>query len=93
MKVTRAIALTDYHLELHFENGETGTVDMSEFVGKGVCAAWENTSVFEQVAVTTEGAVAWPGDIDFCADALYLRMTGQPPEAIFPAIEQRASHA
>jgi hypothetical protein len=66
---------------------------LSSFVGKGVCAAWEKPGVFEQVAVTGEGAVEWPGEIDFCPDAMYLRMTGQPPEAIFPALRNRLSHA
>jgi hypothetical protein len=45
------------------------------------------------VQVTNEGAIEWPGEIDFCPDALYLRMTGQRPEQLFPALGDRCSHA
>ncbi len=93
MRITGAMALPEYRLELQFDNGKTGVVDLSSFVGQGVCAAWESPGVFEQVAVTNEGAVEWPGDIDFCPDALYLKMTGQPPEAIFPSLRNRLSNA
>jgi hypothetical protein len=41
----------------------------------------------------TEGAVEWPGGIDMCPDALYLRMTGKQPEDLFPALHNRLSHA
>lgn len=93
MRITDAKALPEFRLELRFDNGESGVVDLSEFVGRGVCAAWEQPGVFERVAVTAEGAVEWPGEIDFCPDALYLRMTGQRPEVVFPSLRDRLSHA
>jgi len=77
MEVTRAKALLPYRLELQFDNGESGVVDLSEFVGQGVFAAWERPGVFEQVMVTGEGAIEWPGQLDMCPDALYLPMTGK----------------
>jgi hypothetical protein len=93
MKITTVKALPDYRLELRFDNGERGIVDLSEYAGRGVCAAWEQPGMFEQVAVTDEGAVVWPGEIDFCPDALYLRMTKKRPEEVFPALANRLSHA
>ena len=93
MKITGAKALPGYRLELRFDNGECGVVDLSEFVGRGVCAAWEQPGVFEQVTVTGEGAVEWPGEIDFCPDALYLRMTGKRPEEIYPSLRNGLRHA
>ena len=93
MEITEAKALSDYRLELRFDNGECGVVDLSEFVGRGVFSSWETPGVFEQVAVTTEGAVEWPGEIDMCPDALYLRMTGKKPEDLFPSLHNRLSHA
>lgn len=93
MEIVKANALPGYRLELQFDNGESGVVDLSEFVGLGVFAAWEQPGVFEQVRVTTEGAVEWPGQLDMCPDALYLRMTGKKPEALFPTLRNRASHA
>jgi hypothetical protein len=93
MEITKAKALPGYRLELQFNNGEYGVVDLSEYVGRGVCAAWEKPGVFDQVKVTTEGAVEWPGEIDFCPDALYLRMTGKKVEDAFPSLRNRCLFA
>jgi len=93
MRITNAKPLDGFQLELSFDNGESGVVDLSSFAGRGVCAAWEQPGAFEQVAVTSDGALEWPGEIDFCPDALYLRMTGRRPEEVFPMLGDRLSHA
>jgi hypothetical protein len=93
MEIVKAKTLPGYRLELEFNNGESGVVDLSEFVGRGVFAVWERPGVFEQVTVTSDGAVEWPGEIDMCPDSLYLRMTGKKPEDLFPSLRTRLSHA
>lgn len=93
MKITIAKPLAAFRLELQFDDGVSGVIDLSSFVGRGVFAAWETPGMFEQVAVTGEGAVAWPGQIDLCPDALYLQMTGLRPEEIFPSLRQPFTHA
>ena len=71
MRITRAESLPNFLLELQFDNGESGVVDLSSLVGRGVFVAWEQPGVFEQVSLTSEGAVEWPGELDLCPDALY----------------------
>ncbi len=93
MRITHAKALADFRLELQFDNGERGVVDLSSLAGKGVFAAWNISGVFESVSVNEQGAVEWPHEIDLCPDALYLRMTGKKPEEVFPALQDRLSHA
>jgi hypothetical protein len=93
MEIIEAKALPGYHLELQFSTGESGVVDLSEFAGRGVFAAWEHPGVFEKIATTSEGAIEWPGGIDMCPDSLYLRMTGKRPEDLFPTLRNRPSHA
>jgi len=93
MKITHAKALADYRIELRFDNGESGVVDLSSYAGQGVFAAWNTSGIFERVQVTADGAVEWPGEIDLCPDALYLAMTGKKAEDLFPAISQRVLHA
>jgi Protein of unknown function (DUF2442) len=93
MEIIKAHALPGYRLELQFNNGESGVADLSEFVGRGVFAAWEQPGVFEKVAVTSGGAAEWPGELDMCPDALYLRMTGKKPEELFPSLRNRILHA
>jgi hypothetical protein len=82
MKIMHALALPNFQLELQFDNGERGIVDVSSFAGKGVFAAWNTPDAFESVSVSNEGAVEWPGEIDLCPDALYLRMTGKKPDDV-----------
>jgi len=54
-------------------------VDLTDFAGVGVFKAWKKPGVFKKLAVTKAGALSWPGDLDLCADALYLRLTGKQP--------------
>lgn len=93
MKIESAKSLPNYCLELRFDQGEVGQVDLSSFAGRGVFAIWLEPGVFEQVVVTDQGSVQWPGAIDLCPDALYLHMTGKRTEDIFPAVKSRMSHA
>ncbi|MEX0613325.1 MAG: DUF2442 domain-containing protein [Pirellulales bacterium] len=93
MKIVTAKALPGFRLEVQFDNGESGLVDLSSFVGRGVFAVWDEPGEFERVSVTPQGAVEWPGEIDLCPDSLYLRMTGKRPEEVFPTLQNRFSHA
>ena len=93
MKVVQAKPLSDYRLHLRFENGREGDVDLSSWVGQGVFSAWQKPGVFAQVKITPEGAVAWPGGVDVCPDSLYLKMTGQSAETLFPSLAKPLVHA
>ncbi len=93
MRIVNVTPLAAFHLRLSFDNGESGTVDLSALRGRGVFAAWDEPGLFEKVAVTSFGAVEWPGELDLCPDALYLQMSGKKPEDIFPSLKNRLSHA
>ena len=93
MKVVQAKPLSDYRLQLRFENGREGDVDLSSWVGQGVFSAWQKPGVFAQVNITPEGAVAWPGGVDVCPYSLYLKMTGQSAETLFPSLAKPLVHA
>ena len=56
--------------------------------GHGVFKAWDDVAFFEAVRVAPHGALVWGEDIDLCADAMYLRLTGKRPEEIFPALNK-----
>ena len=92
-KVTSVKSLQDYRLELTFDNGMIGTVDLSDLVGNGVFALWRDRRAFEQVQIGSSGELAWGDQIDLCPDALYLRMTGKKPEEVFPALRHESAHA
>jgi hypothetical protein len=92
-KVLKAKALQGYCLELEFDDGVSGTVDLSDLAGKGVFALWDDRSTFEQVRTGPSGELVWGDRIDLCPDALYLKVTGKKPEDVFPALRSEPAHA
>jgi hypothetical protein len=93
-RIVFAQALPGCCIFLRYDDGVEGTVDLSDDVGKGVFAAWNDPAHFASVQIERRGrALAWPGEIDLCADALYLELTGLTPEDLFPALRQEAVHA
>jgi hypothetical protein len=86
-KAVQARPLEGYRLWLTFADGVEGEVDLSDLAGRGVFQAWSNPEIFRAVEVDKSGALTWPGEIDLCPDALYLRLTGKAAEDIFPALK------
>ena len=93
MKITKAEPVAGYRLNVEFDDGVHGVVDLSDYAGVGVFAAWLKPGSFEQVAITSEGALAWPGDLDLCPDAVYMRLTGKTPEELFPLLRHHPVYA
>ena len=92
-RISKVKVLPDYHLEREFDDGVSGTVDLSEAVGKGVFAVWRDPLVFERVRIGSSGELVWGEQVDLCPDALYLKVTGKKPEDIFPALRGQPTHA
>ncbi len=64
--------LTDYHLRLNFENGETRIFDARPYLERGVFKRIRSPDLFGQAKVVA-GSVEWPGEIDLSYDTLYLK--------------------
>jgi len=92
-RITRVRALNDYRLDLAFSDGTRGTVDLTHLAGHGVFAGWRDQAEFRKVAIGQAGELLWPGDIDLCPDALYLKVTGKSPEEAFPSLKHESAHA
>ena len=81
-------ARPSYRLWLRYDDGVSGEVDLSAWVGRGVFKAWQDVAFFEAVRIAAHGAVTWGEDIDLCPDAMYLRLTGKRPEELFPSLNE-----
>jgi hypothetical protein len=92
-KITRVKILQEYRLELTFDDGVSGAVDLSHLAGKGVFSRWLDRNEFEKVRIGAAGELLWSDDLDLCPDALYLQVTGKKPEDIFPALRGEHAHA
>ena len=78
--------LDGYRLWLRYTDGAEGEVDLSHLAGRGVFKVWQSRNAFEAVRIGASGALEWPGDVDLCPDAVYLRLTGSTPEKLFPRL-------
>ncbi|MBM3295588.1 MAG: DUF2442 domain-containing protein [Candidatus Aminicenantes bacterium] len=92
-KAVEVKALPGYILRLKFDDGITGSVDLSHLAGKGVFAIWCERKIFEQVRIGPSGELAWGDQIDLCPDSLYFKVTGKKPEDVFPALRHDSAHA
>ena len=92
-KITSVKVLQSYRLELAFDDGVRGTVDLSELVGKGVFSLWRDYDAFAHVRIGSSGELAWGDKVDLCPDALYLKATGKKAEEVFPALRHEPAHA
>ena len=93
MNLIEVKAQANYRLFVRYDDGACGYVDLSDFVGKGVFAAWATPGIFEQVSLAEAGHPEWPGGLDLCPDFLYMQLTGKRPEQVFPALNHIPAHA
>jgi len=81
--IISARPLSGYRLDLRFEDGVQGEVDLSPLVGKGVFAVWKDPAEFQKVFIDPEShTVAWPGDIDLCPENLYEDVVAASPAVV-----------
>ena len=76
-----------YRVWLEYSDGVTGEVDLSDLVGRGVFAVWNEPGCFEKVYIDSFGAVAWSYDLEICPDALYMEITGKSFEELTAQVE------
>ena len=85
--------LDDYKLRVRYSDVVEGVADLSDFVGKGIFAPWNDYREFQDVHIGPGGESAWGHEIDMCADAIYLKITGKRPEDMFPKLRELAPYA
>jgi len=86
-------ALPGYRLLVRYCDGVEGEVDLSEFAGKGIFAAWHDPEFFRQVSIGEYRQIRWSNDIELCADAIYMKLTGKTPEEYFSTSAVESAHA
>jgi hypothetical protein len=86
-KIVRQKALSDYRIEIEFDDGVRGVVDLSDLVGQGVFSSWNDYENFKKVSIGSLGELVWQDGPDLCPDSLYLKVTGKTPADIFPTLK------
>ena len=70
--------LDGHRLEIAFENGERGIVDLKNYALKGgVFVQFSNLDFFRQVRVNKDlGTICWPGGADIAPETLHQMVRG-----------------
>ncbi|MGD8717153.1 MAG: DUF2442 domain-containing protein [Desulfobacterales bacterium] len=92
-KITNVTVLQNYKVKLEYADGQQGIVDLSYLVGKGVFSLWNDYNAFRNVTIGSSGELVWDDQVDLCPDSLYLKITNQKPEDLFPNLKQKIAYA
>jgi hypothetical protein len=85
-KIVACKVMENYRVWLRFDDGVEGEVDFSAKPRTGVFSPWNDYAFFRRASIGEFGTLEWPGELDFCPDALWLQVTGKKPEDLFPRL-------
>ena len=76
--VVGAVYKGGYRIELEFDNGVRGVVDLTKYVeGGGIFEQLKDIAVFREFSVNEElGTLTWGNEIDIAPETLYAEATG-----------------
>ncbi|HWD88058.1 MAG TPA: DUF2442 domain-containing protein [Mucilaginibacter sp.] len=89
MKVISVKPKLGYKIEVAFDDGVSGIVDLKEFVATGIFSKLKDEQLFKKV-YTTGYSVAWCDELEIDALTIYAEASGKAPEDI---LSQNLSHA
>ena len=76
--VTSVRSLDDYRLDVTFDDGTRGIVDVKDRLFGPVFEPLLDRELFQQVSVDEFGAICWPNGADLAPDALHERIRQTP---------------
>ena len=84
--IREAKPLTDFSVEITWEEGDISVISLHEIVAKGgVFAPLRDPKIFGQLKIGEGGRwLEWPGEVDICADSLWYQAH---PEAKIEELE------
>ena len=76
MKVQEVKYLSDYTVNIIFEDGVSGTIQLNDLVEKGIFKVLQDKSEFAKV-YTNGYSIAWSNELEIDATAIYADLTGK----------------
>ncbi len=77
-RVIKVAPLPQYRLHVEFDDGVSGTIDLSDELDGEVFQPLRDDAVFRQVTVDDFGAVCWPNGPDLAPDAIHSQLAVEP---------------
>ena len=91
MKVTNVDALDDYKLQVTFDDGVSGIIDLKDFIKSGIFSVLEEKQFFDKV-YTNGHTIAWNDDLEIDSLAVYAEILNKEPNDILNANFSYASN-
>ena len=89
MKVQEVKYLSDYTVNIIFEDGVSGTIQLNDLVDKGIFKVLQDKNQFAKV-YTNGYSIAWSNELEIDATTIYAELTGKHFGEIFTP---KLSHA
>ncbi len=83
MKVVSILPLPNYILNVSFEDGVSGILDLKSFVQKGVFSVLQDEALFNQVKFN-QSAIFWNEELEIDLLNVYLELSGKSFDQLFP---------
>lgn len=81
LHVTKAKYLRDFQIEVNFNDGRQGTVDLTDTLQGPMFEPLKDVSLFAQLSLDGElETIVWPNGADLAPEYLYFRAFEQEPE-------------
>ncbi len=76
--IIKAEYINDYKINLFFEDGKNGIIDLKEYVSKGdIFSKFTDMDYFKKFYIEN-GILTWgQGEVDIAPETLYLKVTGE----------------
>jgi hypothetical protein len=71
--------LSGYRLDIAFDDGTSGEIDLKDRLFGPVFEPLKDESMFRQVFIDEFGAIAWPCGADLAPDGVHRRLTAAAP--------------
>jgi hypothetical protein len=82
MKVSSVRPLPGYQLNVVFDDGVSGTIDLKNFIETGIFSVLKDEQLFSKV-YTNANSIAWSDELEIDALTVYADVSGKKPENIF----------
>ena len=82
MKITSVTPLFGYKLNITFDDGVSGDIELKSFIEVGIFSVLQAPDLFNKV-YTTGYSVAWSDELEIDALAIYAEILKRSPEEIF----------
>ena len=79
-RIVRLSVLLKYRLEIEFEDGTAGILDMAGDLNGPMFEPLGDESFFQKAYLDDFGVVCWPNGADYAPDAMYEMITGKAAE-------------